>query len=717
MAGVRLAKGQRSSSSTSVQGGASRVPSKDRQIVETYSYCDQAGSVIFQEVRTEPKGFYFRRPDGNGGWINNLSGVRARPVYRLHHISGSSSVAVVEGPKDAETLWRLGIPATTNPGGAGKWTQQHADQLRRAGIKTVLAFRDNDEAGVAHAHEVIRTCLRAGLVVKDVQLPGLPPLRARHGEDVTDWLQERTPEELHQVIESAPNVEIPSDATIARGTRSRLLESISPASGPPASFKLTDLGNAERLAAKFGDEIRYVEGLGWLAWTGQRWSGTGGEFEVLNRAGLTVRAMYAEAATLHEADARERLAKHAHQSEARARLDAMVSLVKAKVWATLDGFDIDPYLLNVQNGTVDLQTGALRRHARADYITKLSPVCYEPGATAPTWNRFLKEIMNGNDGLVRYLQRALGYSLTGLTTEQVLFMLYGSGANGKSTLLRIWGEMLGDYAMQTPTETLMVKREGAIPNDVARLVGARLVTAVEVSEGRRFDEALVKQVTGGDPVSARFLRQEFFQFTPAFKLFLAVNHKPSIRGGDHAIWRRIRLIPFDVRIADAQQDRRLLEKLRAEFPGILAWAVEGCRAWQEEGLGVPAEVRAATDAYRTEEDTITEFIADCCHIGRALEVYSSDLYSAYTVWCTDAGEPCATQKKLGGLLRERGFEDHKRGGKKLWLGLGLRHERGGEHGEDQDSVSGFGSKEHHKDEDAPLGHDHPHRPPRAGAGV
>ena len=241
--------------------------------------------------------------------------------------------------------------------------------------------------------------------------------------------------------------------------------------------------------------------------------------------------------------------------------------------------------------------------------------------------------MNGNEKLIAYLQKAVGYTLTGDTSEQVLHFLYGLGANGKSTFLETIMAMLGDYAKQTSTETILVKKmTGGIPNDLAGLKGARLVSAQEVESGRRLAESLVKQLTGGDTISARFLHGEFFDFKPTFKLWISGNSKPVVRGGDYAIWRRIRLIPFTVQIPPEEQDRRLSEKLRGELPGILNWSLAGCLAWQREGLTPPEEVTAATESYRDEMDIIGQFIGERCLMGPEYKVTAKKLYAAFVEW-------------------------------------------------------------------------------------
>jgi P4 family phage/plasmid primase-like protien len=441
----------------------------------------------------------------------------------------------------------------------------------------------------------------------------------------------------------------------------------------PRTYLMTGVGNAERLIATHGKSLRYCnDWKKWLVWDGQRW-GIDSIEEVKRLAKDTLRKLIAEANQLADLEARKALLKWAMRSESEFGIREMVNLAISEpgVAVMTESLDANPMLLNVENGTVDLYTGQLTSHNRADLITKLAPVAYDLNATCPLFLRFMDRIMDGNQELIGFIQRAIGYSLTGRTDEQVLLICHGSGANGKSTLFDLLLYIIGDYGSQTATQTLMVRRNDSIPNDIARLKGARLVTAVESDEGQRLSEALIKQLTGGDRVAARFMRAEWFEFIPTFKLWLATNHKPTIRGGDHSIWRRIRLVPFNVTIPDAEQDKGLAKKLREEASGILRWAVEGCLDWQREGLGLPDVVKAATEGYRSEMDTVTQWISECCVEAKNAKATAADLYDSYRNWCVTSNENAVHKTPFGQKLRERGYEPKKSDSQRLWQGIGL----------------------------------------------
>lgn len=441
----------------------------------------------------------------------------------------------------------------------------------------------------------------------------------------------------------------------------------------PGGESLTDLGNAERLVRLYGENLRYVHPWRrWLAWDGRRWAiDTSGEAS--RRAKATVRAIHGEAAQTKDDDVRKAIAAWARKSEGKERIAGLLTLAQCELPLDRDHLDASPFLLNVQNGCLDLRSGKLRGHERRDFHSKLAPVDYDPEAEAPTWRAFLERVFP--DPEVRdFVQRATGYSLTADVGEQVLFLLFGSGANGKTTFVEAIMGLLGDYAIKTPAETFLTRRSD-IPNDVAALRGARFAAAVESEEDRRLAESRVKELTGGDTVSARFMRAEWFNFRPVAKLWLATNHKPAVRGTDEGIWRRIRLIPFTVTIPERERDPDLPARLREESAGILAWAVQGCLAWQRKGLAAPAAVRGATHQYRLDEDVLGAFLDEECVIGEGHEARTATLFSAYRSWCERSGEKTLTKKALGVALQERGFESVRlgHGGSRGWRGLGLLH--------------------------------------------
>jgi putative DNA primase/helicase len=439
---------------------------------------------------------------------------------------------------------------------------------------------------------------------------------------------------------------------------------------------LSDLGNARRLVRQFGDEIKYVPVMKrWRVWTGTHWAldetGQVERFAKAVAAGLYVEAGY-------EGDDRRRkeLARHANASESVRGIRGMVTLAQSEPGISVPphAFDTDPYLYNVFNGIVNLRTGALEPHDRAKLITKFVPIVYDPTARYPVFDAFLQRIFPGKLALIRFVQKAVGYALTGDTREQVIFLCWGGGANGKSTLMLALSRVLADYAATLAAETLLARKgdAGLVLNDLATLQGARFVVAVESDMGRRLAEALVKQLTGGEAIKVKRLYADVFTITPTFKLWIGTNHRPQIRGMDHAIWRRIRLIPFTVTIPEHEQDHALLEKLEAERAGILRWAVEGCLAWQQEGLGTPDDVLSATAQYRAEMDTLGEFLAERCILEPRETVTAAALYNDYTDWAKKAGEQPITKKALGLQLADRGFRNVPKKTARTWQGLRLR---------------------------------------------
>ncbi|BAZ94294.1 ATPase [Thiohalobacter thiocyanaticus] len=439
---------------------------------------------------------------------------------------------------------------------------------------------------------------------------------------------------------------------------------------PPASEQApayTDAGNAQRLVAAHGEDLRYVPELGWMAWDGTQWARD--ELLARRKAIETARAIYNEAAALESTDDQKAAAAWAKQSQQAGRVQAALWLAQPDLAAPVDAFDRDPWIFPAINGVIDLRTGDLHPHRREYMNTRATAVYFDATALCPTWETFLARVLP--DAEVRTLvQRLAGYSLTGATSEQVLAFLYGTGRNGKSVFLETLAALAGDYHTPTRIETLSAGRGAGIPNDVAALAGARLVTVSETPEGARLNESLVKDLTGGDTITARFLRREYFQFQPQFKLWIRGNHKPQIRGTDDGIWRRLLLIPFTVQIPERDVDPKLPERLRDELPGILAWAVRGCLDWQTNGLQPPEAVKAAVSTYRTEMDMLGEFIESCCVTDPAEEAPAAALYGRYREWATSNGHQPVSSMRFGLALGERGFSKIKSGTVR-WRGIAL----------------------------------------------
>ncbi|WP_350300619.1 phage/plasmid primase, P4 family [Peribacillus frigoritolerans] len=430
------------------------------------------------------------------------------------------------------------------------------------------------------------------------------------------------------------------------------------------NFHLTELGNAERIVYYHGDNIRYCNELEWLIWNGKQWQ-EDSKRNIEALAAKTLRGLYQESKTEEDRYRAKQLNDWAKKCEKRAiRINSILD-VRPMVSIKKKDLDAHKFLFNCDNGVIDLKTGELSPHDRDLLFTKISPIEYKKDAKCPNWIGFLESIFLTPEGkpdfeLIGFLQKAIGYSFTGVTKEQIMFFLFGNGRNGKSTFINTIQDLLGDYGRQTNSDTFLKKKnDSGINNDVARLDGARFVSAVESEEGQQLSESLVKQITGGEKMSARFLRQEYFEFTPEFKVFFTTNHKPIIKGSDEGIWRRIKLIPFTVTIPKDKIDYDLPDKLAREMPGILRWAVEGCLKWQADGLGEPDAVRDATEEYRQDMDILGPFIDENCSIKVNAKIEAKTLYENYTKWCYQNNEMELKNRVFYRQLEIRGFKKEK----------------------------------------------------------
>ncbi len=454
---------------------------------------------------------------------------------------------------------------------------------------------------------------------------------------------------------------------------------LSAAADLTAQEQRTELANARRFIERHGDKLRYCPPWDkWLVWKGTHWKIDDG-CEVEGLARDVVEDVWASVQSSMRQVERSEAVSMVSFAKATASANGIqhfLHLARSEPGIPIQPAELDKneWLLNIENGTIDLRTGERRAHDKTDFITKLAPVLHTKHHGSPLWEQFVGEIMAGDAELVGFLQRLCGYWWTGSVREHVLPIFHGIGANGKSVFLGTIEAMLGtDYAMHAPPDLLMVKRHEAHPTERADLFGKRLVTCVETDAGRRLAESLVKELTGGDQIRARRMREDHWQFAPSHKLVIAANHRPVVYGTDNGIWRRLRLVPFSVVIPPERQDKALAEKLRKQLAGVLTWCLDGCREWLKHGLAEPPIILGATDGYRDEQDVLADFFDECCLIEPGVRVSAGRLYAAYMEWCKANGHDPDNSTVFGRKLTERGYPARKvPGGTKVRDGIGLQ---------------------------------------------
>ena len=554
-----------------------------------------------------------------------------RPLYNQPGLAAAVEAILVEGEKSADALIERGLGATTAMNGANAPIDK-TDWLPLAG-KHLLIWPDKDRPGWEYAMQAAQAAFRAG--ADSVAVLHLPEDKPK-GWDAADA--------------AAEGFDI--EGFIRAGERTFLSAGTDDA--PPAvDFEgldwTSDDGLGLAFSRRYADDWRYCAAWGqWLSWTGSRWNPD----RTLVVQHLVRGVCRAASALAERPSQRSKLASSSTVAgvERLARSDPRHSS-SAQEW------DSDVWALNTPIGTVDLRTGTMRRHARADRLTRMATAGM--GRDSPLWRRFLADVTGGDAQMQTYLQRMAGYCLTGVTTEHALFFLYGTGANGKSVFVNTLTSILGDYATSAPMDTFMESRGERHPTELAGLRGARFVSAVETEEGRRWNESKLKAITGGDKIMARFMRQDFFEYIPQFKLVIAGNHKPAIRNVDEAMKRRLHLIPFTVTVPPARRDPELAQKLLGERDGILRWAVDGCLDWQQHGLEPPASVSDATQDYFEDEDAHGQWMAVAGALDPNAFALSSDLYGSWKVWAEENGEYVGSIKRLIAALAVRGLKPHR----------------------------------------------------------
>lgn len=641
----------------------------------TYDYVDADGQLVYQVVRypNKPNGdkdIKQRRPDGKDGWIYKVRGM-PKLLYHLPDTIAAAkagrTILIVEGEKDCDRArTTLGLAATTNSEGAGKWPQDQSHHLTGA---RVIIIPDNDPTGRDHAQKVAASVAPYAARVQVVELPGVPVKG-----DLSDYLDAGgTIDDLTQLVRDTPQWEPhtePEPVSVAPGGEVAGDDGI--LNDP--RYRHTDVGNAKLLVAQHGRDLRYCEAQhSWYVWTGTIWKQDKSVrvVKAVQLAKSTVQTIFDEATRTHD----DATWKHARKSNHAAPIAAMLKMAETEPGIPIlpDDMDCDPWLLNCPNGTVDLRTGELREHRREDLMTKLAGADYDPAAECPTWLKFLEDILPDRE-VREFVQRAAGYSLTGSNEEDCWLFLYGRGANGKTTLLEALLDVAGDYGHNAVHDLFAQKQTSGASDDVAALRGTRFVVTSEVQQGKRMDEAKAKQLTGGDTLTARKLYENAIQFKPTFTIWQAGNHKHVVRGTDEGIWRRIHPVPFEESIPEEKQDKGLAQKLQAEYQGILAWCVRGCLTWQRGGLEVPEAVKQSKQEYRKEEDVFGQWLEECTVEEAFAASKASDLHRSYQAfWMANVGGKTAPSARgMAGELKRRGYTSEHRKSGTWWLGLTVR---------------------------------------------
>ena len=611
-----------------------------------WDYLDAAGNLIAVVYRYDPPGQkkQFRPWDAKR---RKMAPPDPRPLYNQPGIASAAQVVLVEGEKCAQALIDMGIVATTAMHGANAPTDK-TDWSALSG-KAVLIWPDRDKPGWEYATQAAQAILSAGAKSCHVLYP---PEDAVEGWDAADAIAEG----------------FDVATFLAHGPRLQMHD-VADDSDPVVSSDESVWGTEDALALSFTRRYhrdwRYVAGWGkWLVWDGQRW-----------RTEDTLAATDLIRSVCRQTALRADNPRVATKLASAGTVSGVERLARAdrRHAATTDEWDADPWLLNTQGGVLDLKTGRMRPHERTDRMTKITTAT--PGGDCQTWRQFIDEVTGGDKELEFYLQRMVGYALTGSTQEHALFFLYGTGANGKSVFVNTLATILGDYATNAPMDTFMETRTDRHPTDMAGLRGARFVAAIETEQGKRWAESKLKNLTGGDKISARFMRQDFFEFFPQFKLFVAGNHKPAIRNIDEAMKRRLHLIPFTITVPPERRDKNLQQKLLAERDGILAWAVQGCLDWQRHGrLKPPQRVVDATEEYFEAEDALGRWLDERCVRETCAKSLTAELFNDWKQWAEAAGEFVGAQRRFSDQLITRGLEKWRNGmGVRGFQGIGLKH--------------------------------------------
>ena len=645
-------------------GAATPIPARKREVeaptddlgkaTAKWDYVDAAGKLIAIVYRYDPPGQKkeFRPWDVKR---KKAAPPNPRPLYNQNAMLNSDQVVLVEGEKCAKALIDAGICATTAMFGANAPVDK-TDWSPLAG-KAVIIWPDKDKPGWSYAENAAQAILMAKATSCVILYP---PEGTPDGWDCADALIEGM--DVHDIVVNSPymTMHLPDLGSHPQGKES----SEQQGDDPEPTVWGTEDALAVSFTRRYQNDWRYVAAWGkWLVWDGQRW-----------RSEDTLAASDLVRHVCRFASLKSKNPKLAAKLAASSTIGGVERLARSdrRHAGTTDEWDADVWALNTPGGVVDLHTGSMRSHQRSDRMTKICTATLHAGNGCPHWLAFLAGVTGGDEAQIHYLQKVFGYCLTGSTQEHALFFLYGTGANGKSVFINVLTAILGDYAANAPMDTFMESRGDRHPTDLAGLRGARLVSATETEQGRRWNESKIKEITGGDAVSARFMRQDFFTFFPHFKLLVAGNHKPAIRNIDEAMRRRLHLVPFTITVPPEKRDKQLQAKLLTERNAILEWGVQGCLAWQREGLIAPESVVNATKEYFEAEDALGRWLEERCMLVSSARSLTTELFSDWKQWSESTGEFVGTQRRFADLLITRGVQKWRNSsGIRGFQGIGL----------------------------------------------
>lgn len=645
------------------------------KLYDEYTYHNEAGEEKYFVRKLEDKSYPVFTTDGTPGLKDGQKFLYRLPELLAHK---EGYVFIPEGEKDVNTLVALGLTATTNLGGSGGWRDSYNQSLKN---KSIVLLPDNDAPGRKHVKGIAKALSGIAKEIRIVELPDLP-----EKGDVTDWLESgKTLEDLVMEV-----------------NQTELYTSVATSSGPPppvlpptkqpkkttkdggfSGHRFTDIGNGKRFADQHHAKLRFCQSTRkWLYYDEIKWNEEKGRGMAENLGKLTAQKIVEEDIGDITRDQRDKIYSWACQSGGAARIDAMLKMAQSEETTMVYGgsFDQNKMLLNVQNGTWDLDIFKFRNHNPNDLITQAANVTYDPDAKSQWWLDCLEKWMGGDKDKIDYLQRFAGLCLTGDISSRAFLIFYGGGHNGKSVFLNTVAKLLGDYATVAPKGFLKAKKYEEHPTEIARLFKKRLVVAQETEERMKLEIALVKMMTGEQQMTGRFMRKDHFDFDLTNKIVLMANHRPIISDTSNSIWDRVHLLNWDVRISEAERDSQLIEKLlETERSGIFNWMLEGCRKWKADNyfLVKPDCIRLATEQYREESDPLSSFVKTCCEFEETAITPIKDLWATYEVWAIDEGVKYPIgQPRFKGYFCGLGYKNGQKwlGGAnvKCWLGIGLR---------------------------------------------